>query len=177
MAFALCQLRRVVLVLFVLVSLVLIDVEGTVYTIQAIMPVSSAPTSTKAANNGQPNSLQLAQWLNAAQQAMTSINSAWNTSGNSLVMDILDNKGDQALNMQYTYLACSNASVLLVVHGGPDNLTTDTANIARFFNVRLSFLSCIQPQQVLSKPERCPASSTPASMTSSEISRLLQRFV
>lgn len=114
--------------------------EGATYTIQALLPISSASDTISPSSTGQPSVQQLNQWRVVAEQALTTINSDLSALGVTLVMDILDTKGQQARNLELTFQACTNTSVSLIIHGGPDALTTDTANLARFYNVRTNVL-------------------------------------
>jgi hypothetical protein len=72
------------------------------YTIQAILPLSG------------PNATQYAQWATSIRLAVSEVCSSWALT-NSLVVDILDYKGDAMTLQTLGTAAMANSSVIAVV--------------------------------------------------------------
>lgn len=87
------------------------------------------------------DAVQVSQWVAAARTAAEAVNSQWASStGNSLEILVVDNKGNSNLNVENALSSVQNTSnvvaLLLAETETATDFSDDIARIGRFFQVR-----------------------------------------
>lgn len=80
--------------------------------------------------------IQLQQWQDAATQAASEVSSAWSSStGDTLVVDVLDDQGDVVVAASNAVRSAVNSSVSAILAAGLDSVSDAMELTARGFSV------------------------------------------